>query len=372
MPCVTVGQENSGSIDLYYEDHGSGPTVVLIHVYPLSGRSWDKQVPVLLEAGCRVIAYDRRVMGRSSQPTWGYGYDTFAADLDAVMQALDLNDATIVGHSMGTGEVTRYLGTYGSARVSSGVLVSPIPPFLLQTDHNPEGLPQSIFDNFTEAAKADMPAWMTTFLNNFFSTGSKRDTGVSDQAFQANWNLAITASGTAAVDCIGAWLTDFREDLPQIDVPLMVIQATPTRCCRSRRPASASASLPTTSTSLSSRAPRTRSRGLTPRRSTTRSSGSSALMPRPSLTDPYRFRWSRSTRRRDQRCLHPKAGSASPPATSSHAGSRPSSATHTGRLSEQRRTDIGSGEWSAHHQCASQPLKTENRSAMCDNSRVRA
>jgi non-heme chloroperoxidase len=224
MPYVTVGQENSGSIDHYYEDHGSGPTVVLIHGYPLSGRSWDKQVPVLLEAGCRVIAYDRRGMGRSSQPTCGYGYDTFAADLDAVMQALDLNEATIVGHSMGTGEVTRYLGTYGSARVSSGVLVSPIPPFLLQTDDNPDGLPQSIFDNFTEAAKADMPAWMTTFLNNFFSTGSKRDTGVSDQAFQANWNLAITASGTAAVDCIGTWLTDFREDLPRIDVPLMVIQ----------------------------------------------------------------------------------------------------------------------------------------------------
>src|SRR6201994_62850 len=155
MPYVTVGHENSGSIDLYYEDHGSGAPVVLIHGYPLSGRAWDKQVPALLEAGRRVIAYDRRGFGRSSQPTSGYDYDTFAADLDTLMNALDLRDATIVGHSMGTGEVTRYLGTYGSDRVARGVLVSPIPPFLLQADDNPDGLPQSLFDGFVDAAKAD-------------------------------------------------------------------------------------------------------------------------------------------------------------------------------------------------------------------------
>ena len=223
MPYVTVGHENSGSIDLYYEDHGSGAPVVLIHGYPLSGRAWDKQVPALLEAGRRVIAYDRRGFGRSSQPTSGYDYDTFAADLDALMNALDLRDATIVGHSMGTGEVTRYLGTYGSARVAGGVLVSPIPPFLLLTDDNPQGLPQSLFDGFVDTAKTDMPAWMTAFLANFFSTGAGRDTGVSDEAVQANWNLAVSASATAAVECIGTWATDFREDLPKIDVPLLVI-----------------------------------------------------------------------------------------------------------------------------------------------------
>jgi non-heme chloroperoxidase len=223
MPYVTVGHENSGSIDLYYEDHGSGAPVVLIHGYPLSGRAWDKQVPALLEAGRRVIAYDRRGFGRSSQPASGYDYDTFAADLDALMNALDLRDATIVGHSMGTGEVTRYLGTYGSARVAGGVLVSPIPPFLLLTDDNPQGLPQSLFDGFVDTAKTDMPAWMTAFLANFFSTGAGRDTGVSDEAVQANWNLAVSASATAAVECIGTWATDFRDDLPKIDVPLLVI-----------------------------------------------------------------------------------------------------------------------------------------------------
>jgi non-heme chloroperoxidase len=223
MPYVTVGHENSGSIDLYYEDHGSGAPVVLIHGYPLSGKAWDKQVPALLEAGKRVIAYDRRGFGRSSQPTSGYDYDTFAADLDELMNALDLRDATIVGHSMGTGEVTRYLGTYGSARVSRGVLVSPIPPFLLLTDDNPQGLPKSLFDGFVDTAKTDMPAWMKAFLGNFFSTGAGRDTGVSDEAFQANWNLAVSASATAAVECIGTWATDFRDDLPKIDVPLLVI-----------------------------------------------------------------------------------------------------------------------------------------------------
>jgi non-heme chloroperoxidase len=223
MPYVTVGYENSGSIDLYYEDHGSGAPVVLIHGYPLSGKAWDKQVPALLEAGKRVIAYDRRGFGRSSQPTSGYDYDTFAADLDALMNALDLRDATIVGHSMGTGEVTRYLGTYGSARVAGGVLVSPIPPFLLLTDDNPQGLPQSLFDGFVDTAKTDIPAWMTAFLANFFSTGAGRDTGVSDEAVQANWNLAVSASATAAVECIGTWATDFRDDLPKIDVPLLVI-----------------------------------------------------------------------------------------------------------------------------------------------------
>src|ERR1700687_4661275 len=133
VPYIKVGQENSGAIDLYYEDHGSGQPVVLIHGYPLSGRAWDKQVPALLEAGHRVITYDRRGFGQSRQPPTGYDYDTFAADLSTLLDHLDLRDAVLVGHSMGTGEVTRYLGTRGSARVASGVLGSPIPPFLLQT-----------------------------------------------------------------------------------------------------------------------------------------------------------------------------------------------------------------------------------------------
>src|SRR5216683_6882922 len=207
MPYVTVGKENSGNIDLYYEDHGSGKPVVLIHGWPLSGRSWDKQVPALLDAGHRVITYDRRGFGQSSQPVVGYDYDTFAADLHALLEHLDLRDAVLVGHSMGTGEVTRYLSNYGSARVAKGVLVSPIPPYLLQADDNPDGVPQSLFDGFAQAARADTPAWMKGFLDNFYNIDTLRGTLVSDQAYQTSWNLAVTASATAAVACIGTWTT---------------------------------------------------------------------------------------------------------------------------------------------------------------------
>jgi non-heme chloroperoxidase len=223
MPTVTVGQENSSDIEIYYEDHGAGQPVVLIHGYPLSGRAWDKQVPVRLEAGYRVITYDRRGFGKSSQPVVGYDYDTFAADLNTLLEYLDLRDAVLVGHSMGTGEVARYLGRYGSARVAKGVLVSPIPPFLLQTPDNPDGVPQSLFDGFAQAARADTPAWMKGFLDTFYNVDTLRGTLVSDQAYQASWNIAVTASATAAVACISTWTTDFRDDLPQIDVPVLVV-----------------------------------------------------------------------------------------------------------------------------------------------------
>jgi non-heme chloroperoxidase len=223
MPYVKVGDENSGSIKLYYEDHGSGLPVLLIHGYPLSGRAWDKQVPGLLEAGHRVITYDRRGFGKSSQPTTGYDYDTFAADLDVLMNELDLHETTLVGHSMGTGEVTRYLGVYGSERVERAVLVSAIPPFLLQTDDNPEGLPGALFDGFIQTATTDTPAWMHGFLENFYNMDVLGGKLVSDEAFQASWNLATIASATAAVACIPTWETDFRDDLPKIDVPVLVI-----------------------------------------------------------------------------------------------------------------------------------------------------
>jgi len=224
MPTVKVGTENSADIEVYYEDHGAGQPVVLIHGYPLSGRGWDKQVPALLGAGYRVITYDRRGFGKSSQPTAGYDYDTFAADLSTLLEYLDLRDAVLVGHSMGTGEVTRYLGRYGSARVAKGVLVAPIPPYLLQASDNPDGVPQSLFDGFAAAATADTPAWMKGFLDNFYNFDTLRGTLISDQAFQTSWNLAVTASATAAVACIGTWTTDFRADLPEIDVPILVIQ----------------------------------------------------------------------------------------------------------------------------------------------------
>ena len=224
MPTITVGRENSSDIGIYYEDHGTGQPVVLIHGYPLSGRAWDRQVPVLLEAGHRVITYDRRGFGKSSQPATGYDYDTFAADLNMLLEHLDLREAVLVGHSMGTGEVTRYLSSYGSARAVKGVLVAPIPPFLLQTPDNPDGVPQSLFDGFAQAAAADTPAWMKGFLDNFYNIDTLRGTLVSDQAYQASWNIAVTASATAAVACIPTWTTDFRDDLPKIDVPMLVLQ----------------------------------------------------------------------------------------------------------------------------------------------------
>jgi non-heme chloroperoxidase len=229
MPYLKLGQENSGAITLYYEDHGSGAPVVLIHGYPLSSRAWDKQLRVLLDDGRRVITYDRRGFGKSSQPATGYDYDTFAADLNALLETLDLREVTLVGHSMGTGEVARYLGRYGSARVARGVLVSPIPPFLLQTPDNPEGLPASMFDGFVHTAQEDAPAWMKGFLDNFYNVDKFLGSRVSDQAYQASWNIASSASAIAAVACIPTWETDFRADLSKIDVPILVIQGTDDR-----------------------------------------------------------------------------------------------------------------------------------------------
>ena len=224
MPYIKVGQENSGSIELYYEDHGSGRPVVLIHGYPLSGRAWDRQIPALLQDGRRVITYDRRGFGKSSQPTTGYDYDTFANDLHVLMETLDLRDVTLVGHSMGTGEVTRYLGRFGSARVSKGVLVSPIPPFLLQANDDPDGLPGSMFDGFMHDARQDTPAWIKGFLDNFYNIDKFSSTLVSDEAYHSSLNLAMDASATAAVACIPTWETDFRADIPKMDVPILVIQ----------------------------------------------------------------------------------------------------------------------------------------------------
>jgi pimeloyl-ACP methyl ester carboxylesterase len=209
---------------LYYEDHGSGRPVVLIHGYALSGRAWDRQVPVLLEARHRVITYDRRGFGKSSQPAVGYDYDTFTDDLYSLLETLELREVTLVGHSMGTGEVTRYLGRYGSARVAQAVMVAPLPPYLLQADDNPEGVPASVFEGFTQAARADTPAWMKGLLDSYYNFDKLRGGLVSDQAYQASWNLAATASATAAVACISTWETDFRGDLPNIDVPVLVIQ----------------------------------------------------------------------------------------------------------------------------------------------------
>ena len=223
MPTVTVGQQNGADIEIYYEDHGDGQPVVLIHGYPLDGRSWEKQERVLLEAGHRVIAYDRRGFGKSSQPTVGYDYDTFAADLNALLEHLDVSDIVLAGFSMGSGEVTRYLGTYGSGRVSKAALLGAIPPFLLKTDDNPEGVDQSVFDGIKEAALADRPAWFKAFYDDFYNTDEYLGTRVSDEVLRANFITAVGASPYAAHACVDTWLTDFRGDLPKFDVPTLLV-----------------------------------------------------------------------------------------------------------------------------------------------------
>jgi len=224
MPVITVGTENSGPINLSYEDHGSGTPVILIHGYPLSGRAWDKQLPVLLAAGHRVITYDRRGFGASSQPATGYDWDTFAADLATLIDTLSLDHVTLVGHSMGTGEVTRYLSNYGSAKIDRATLISPIPPYLSQAPDNPDGVPANLFDGFRQSAAADPPAWLKGFLDLFYNIDQFRGNRVSDEAYSASFNVALTMSAIAAVACIGTWQADFRADLPKIDVPVLVIQ----------------------------------------------------------------------------------------------------------------------------------------------------
>jgi non-heme chloroperoxidase len=223
MPYVTVGKENSGSIDLYYEDHGSGKPVVLIHGYPLSGASWEKQVPVLLAAGHRVITYDRRGFGKSSQPTSGYDYDTFAADLRQLVTKLELRDFALVGFSMGGGEVARYFGKYGSEGVSKAVFLSSVSPYLLKTPDNSEGVDKNVFTGLETAINADRYAFFTEFLKNFYNTDVLQGKRVSEQAVQASWNVAVGSSPTATLVCVATWYTDFRNDLPRIDVPTLVM-----------------------------------------------------------------------------------------------------------------------------------------------------
>jgi non-heme chloroperoxidase len=224
MPYVTVGKENSGDIELYYEDHGSGQPIVLIHGYPLSGASWEKQVPALLKAGYRVITYDRRGFGKSSQPAAGYNYDTFAEDLHELVTQLKLRDFTLVGFSMGGGEVTRYLGKYGSRGVSKAVIISGVPPYLLKTADNPEGVDGEVFAGIQKAIVADRFAFFTGFFQNFYNTDVFLGKRVSEQAIQASWNIAAGASAAASFACVPAWHEDFRSDLARIDVPTLVIQ----------------------------------------------------------------------------------------------------------------------------------------------------
>jgi non-heme chloroperoxidase len=229
MPQFAVGSENESPIDIHYEDHGSGQPILLIHGYPLDGNSWERQERDLLAHGYRVITYDRRGFGQSSQPSFGYDYDTFAGDLKVLMEHLDLRDVVLVGFSMGTGEVVRYLATYGSERVRKAALFGAIPPFLLKTDDNPKGVDGKVFDDIEAAIITDRYAYFGNFLNNFYNVDVVGGTRISERAWQASFNVATGSSPLATYACVDTWLTDFRADLAKIDVPVLVMHGTEDR-----------------------------------------------------------------------------------------------------------------------------------------------
>jgi len=223
MSYIKVGQENSQPIEIYYEDHGSGSPVVLIHGWPLNGDAWEKQTAALLAAGHRVITYDRRGFGRSSKPGVGYNYDTFAADLNALLSALDLTGVSLVGHSMGTGEITRYIGKYGTKRLHKAVLIGTLGPYLVKAPDNPEGVDPKVFNDTRAGLNADRPVALMEFLKNFYSVGGVDGKRVSERVIEANWVVGIGASPIGTVACIDAWIEDFRKDIARNDLPTMII-----------------------------------------------------------------------------------------------------------------------------------------------------
>jgi non-heme chloroperoxidase len=229
MAYVTVGMENSDPIELYYEDHGSGSPVVLIHGFPLNGRAWERQERALIAQGRRVITYDRRGFGKSSRPSTGYDYDTFAGDLDLLVKTLDLRDFDIAGHSMGGGEIARYLGKFGSERVRKAAIVSGVPPYLLKTPQTPQGVPQEVFDQIAGALTADRFAFFTEWNKNFYNTDQFLGNKVSAECVQDSWNAAVSASPAGSIACVATWYTDFRADLRKIDIPVLILHGTEDR-----------------------------------------------------------------------------------------------------------------------------------------------
>jgi non-heme chloroperoxidase len=230
MPLIKVGIENEAAIELHYNDHGTGQPVILIHGYPLDGNSWERQERALLAQGYRCITYDRRGFGHSSQPSTGYDYDTFAADLKALLDHLALDqEAVLVGFSMGTGEVTRYLGTYGSSGISKAVLIGSIPPYVLQADDNPQGVPGDVFEGLKQAVVADRYAFLDSFVGNLYNADVSIPERLSDSALRASSQVAYASGPYATYASIDTWLTDFRDDLPKIDIPVLAVHGTADR-----------------------------------------------------------------------------------------------------------------------------------------------
>lgn len=229
MGYINVGNENSTPIDLYYEDQGTGQTVVLIHGYPLSGHSWELQTRELLAAGYRVITYDRRGFGQSSKVGSGYDYDTFAADLNALMEELDLRDVVLVGFSMGTGELARYISRYGHERIAKLAFLASLEPFLVARDDNPQGVPQEVFDGIESAAKSDRFAWFTKFFSNFYNLEDTLGSRISQDVVNGNWNVAVSSAPVAAYAVVSSWIEDFRADIEAVRAsgkPCMILHGT--------------------------------------------------------------------------------------------------------------------------------------------------
>lgn len=225
MAYITVGKQNSTDIELYYEDHGTGQPVLLIHGYPLDGHSWERQTRELLGAGYRVITYDRRGFGQSSKVTEGYNYDTFAADLNTVLETLDLNDVVLIGFSMGTGELARYVSRYGHARIAKLAFLASLEPFLVDSD----GVPQQVFDDIVTQAKDDRFAWFTNFFANFYNLDENLGSRISQESVTASWNTAARSAPVAAYAVVPAWIEDFRGDVEAVRAsgkPALILHGT--------------------------------------------------------------------------------------------------------------------------------------------------
>src|SRR5688500_13855478 len=232
MGLITVGEENSTPIEIYYEDQGSGQPVVLIHGYPLDGHSWERQTRDLLDAGHRVITYDRRGFGRSSKVGSGYDYDTFAADLNTLLETLDLRDVVLVGFSMGTGELARYVARYGHQRIAKLAFLAALEPFLVARDDNPEGVPQEVFDGIEAAAKQDRYAWYEQFFSNFYNLDDNLGRRIGQEAVTASWNVAVASAPVAAHAVVSSWIEDFRADVDAVraaGLPALILHGTADR-----------------------------------------------------------------------------------------------------------------------------------------------
>ncbi|WP_375386908.1 alpha/beta fold hydrolase [uncultured Amnibacterium sp.] len=229
MGTISVGREHDADIDLYYEDHGSGPVVVLLHGWPLDSRSWEPQLPVLLDAGYRVVTFDMRGFGGSSRPADGYDFDTLAEDLDRVLTALDLRDATLVGFSFGTGEAVRYIGRHGTERVRALVLIESLAPSYAKSEENPQGVDPAGVDEVQAAIRKDRYAWLTGLLGNLFNLDELLGSRISEETVRATWQAAADGSPLATWACPRGWLEDYRADVARIDVPTLIVHGTADR-----------------------------------------------------------------------------------------------------------------------------------------------